>query len=180
MGIWNSLSCGVNSSAMALLFPNIANVMVNTGGNKVSAWKTHHQLQKKRIKIIVLSSAQQGYSTYYDYIKANKLMPFYVSCCHKAKYWHLDRFYKQVGPSIVNIGYCKGEEKRASRQAKKNNKWIKFQFPMLKYSREECKKILRHHGVQASKTGCWFCPKQPNPPEWAIKNIIRDERVQEW
>jgi len=169
--MWNNLSCGVVSIAQALLFPKITNVMVNTGGNKMSAWKTHNQLQHKRIRIIVLSSAVAGYPSYYHYIKGEGLMPFYVSCCYKAKEMHLDRFYRAVAPAVVNIGFCKGEERRAERLARKDRPWRKFNFPMLNYTREECEKILRANDVMASSTYCWFCPKGPNPPEWAVKSL---------
>ena len=108
----------------------------------------------------------------YDYIFKNKLMPFYKSCCDKAKHSHLERFFRAIGPVIINVGFSEGEERRAQRLAKKKTKWFSFNFPMLGFSREQCEKILRAHKVEARKTGCWFCPKQPNPPEWAIKNII--------
>ena len=167
MGIWNNLSCGVKSTAMALTFPKITNVMVNTGGNKVTAWKTHNQLQHKRIRIIVLSSAVGGYSTYYEYVRKNGLVPFYVSCCYKAKEMHLDRFYRTQAPAIVNIGFIKGEENRAERLSKKNTKWRKFNFPMLEFTQEQCEKILRTHNIDAESSYCWFCPKGENPPKWA-------------
>lgn len=171
MTLYNNLSCGVISTAQALIFPKLTNVMVNTGGNKRSAWRTHNQLQHKRIRIIVLSSAVGGYSSYYEYIKAEGLMPFYVSCCYKAKEMHLDRFYRAIAPAVVNVGFCKGEEKRADRLAKKNTSWRKFNFPMLKYTREECEKILRAHDVEATSSYCWFCPKGENPPEWAVNSL---------
>ncbi|MHA2054540.1 MAG: hypothetical protein ACW99F_13170 [Candidatus Hodarchaeales archaeon] len=167
MRIWNNLSCGVKSTAMALKFPKITNVMVNTGGNKIHSWKTHNQLQHKRIRIIVLSSAVGGYPTYYDYIRVNGLVPFYVSCCYKAKEMHLDRFYRAVGPAIVNVGFIKGEEDRATRLSKKNTSWRKFNFPMLDYTQEQCEKILRANDVQAQSSFCWYCPKGENPPKWA-------------
>jgi len=171
MRIWNELSGGVCSTAQALLFPKIPNVIVNTGGNLPTAWRTVNQLRKKRITIITLSSAVQGYPTYYDYIRKNGLVPFYVSCCEKGKERHLNRFFKTIGPVTVNVGFTKGEEARAERLKKKNCKWYKFQFPMLKYTREQCEKILRFHDIQASKTGCWFCPKGPNPPRWAVEPL---------
>ena len=171
MRVWNNLSCGVISTAQALIFPKITNVMVNTGGNKKTAWKTHNQLQHKRIRIIVLSSAVGGYGSYYEYVKAEGLMPFYMSCCYKAKEMHLDRFYRAVAPAIVNVGFCKGEEARAERLTKKNTRWRKFQFPMLDYTRGQCEKILKANDVQAVSSYCWFCPKGPNPPEWAVKSL---------
>ena len=100
-------------------------------------------------------------------------MPFYVSCCYKAKEMHLDRFYRSVAPAIVNVGFCKGEEKRAERLSKKSTNWRKFNFPMLKYTRDECEKINQSHGIEAISSYCWFCPKGPDPPEWAIKQIIK-------
>lgn len=175
--MWNNLSCGVVSTAQALLFPKVTNVMVNTGGNLPFAWKTHNQLQHKRIKIIVLSSAVGGYSSYYEYIKNEGLMPFYQSCCYKAKEMHLDRFYYSLAQSsVVNVGFCKGEEKRARRLEKLNKPWRRFNFPMLKYTREECEKILRHHDVQAISSYCWFCPKGPNPPKWATDALLARAR----
>lgn len=164
--MWNNLSCGEASTAQALLFPKITNVMVNTGWNKPQAWRTHNQLQHKRIRIIVLSSAVAGYATYYDYVRKEGLVPFYVSCCYKAKEMHLDRFYRAVAPAIVNVGFCKGEEDRAERLAKKNTKWRKFNFPMLKYTKEQCRKIMKAHDVEATSSYCWGCPKGPNPPKW--------------
>ena len=165
--MWNELSCGVESTAMALRFPKLPNVMVNTGGNLPTAWKTLNQLRHKRIRVVVLSSAVQGYASYYDYIRKNGLVPFYMSCCDKAKHRHLNRFFNIIGPVLVNVGFTQGEEKRAKRLKKKETKLIKFRFPMLTYTREQCEKILRSKGVVAHKTGCWFCPKGPNPPKWA-------------
>lgn len=169
--MWNNLSCGVISTAQALLFPKVPNVMVNTGGNGPLAWRTHNQLQRRGIRIIVLSSAVQGYPTYYDYIRKRGLVPFFVSCCHKAKERHLDRFYRAVGPAIVNVGFAKGEEKRGERLEKKNTSWRTFKFPMLEYTRDQCEKILRTHDVTASSTYCWFCPKGANPPKWATEPL---------
>ena len=45
MRVFNSLSCGVCSTAMALIYPKIPNVMVYTGGNYTRAWKTFKQLK---------------------------------------------------------------------------------------------------------------------------------------
>lgn len=166
MRVYNNLSGGVGSTAQALRFPKIPNVMVNTGGNKRQAWRTVQQLRRKRIMVIVLSSAVGGYATYYEYLMNGGLMPFYRSCCDKAKEEHLDRFYRVVAPVIVNVGFTKGEEKRAKRLAKKNTSWRKFAFPMLDFTREQCEKILRVKKVEAKSTYCWFCPKGPNPPPW--------------
>lgn len=53
---WNNLSGGVCSSAMALMFPKVPNVIVNTGGNYPWAWRNVHKLRRMGIKVIVLSS----------------------------------------------------------------------------------------------------------------------------
>lgn len=151
MRVYNSISGGTCSSAMALIHRN-PSVIVNTGGNPPEAWINIHLLQRKRIPIIVLSSFTQGYPTYYDYIKNEKLKPFYKSCNHKAKRIHLDRFYKSVSPVTVNIGLIKGEEDRVT--AFKNTNSIRYRFPMLTFTREQCEKILRVHGLSVIKTGC--------------------------
>ena len=174
MRIWNNLSGGVVSTAQALIFPKVPNVMVNTGGNKKHAWRTVQQLRglRKGITIIVLSSAVGGHATYFEYLMDGGLMPFYCSCCDKGKEEHLDRFHNTHLPVTVNVGYCKGEEKRAARLEKKNTKGRKFSFPMLEYSREECEKILRFNKIEASSTYCWFCPKGKNPPPWTKDKML--------
>jgi len=144
---------------MALIYPKIPNVIVNTGGNYPHVWETIRQLKVKRIKVIVLGSPNKGFSTYYDYIAGENLKPFYKSCSDKAKQQHLHNFAKIVGPLQYNIGFVKGEEDRVIEF--ENTKWAPYGFPMLSFTREQCKKILRAHGVEARKTGCWFCGKQP-------------------
>ena len=159
MRFFNSISGGIYSTVMALLFPKVPCVIVNTGGNYPSAWETIHQLKNKGIKIIVLSSPNKEFPTYYEYIKAENLKPFYKSCSDKAKQRHLNNFFKIVGPAYINIGITKEEKKRIENF--KNKNWAIYCFPMLKYTREQCEKILRTNGVTAHKTGCWFCGKQP-------------------
>jgi hypothetical protein len=172
--MWNNLSGGVCSSAMALLFPKVPNVIVNTGGNYPWAWRNVHKIRNKRIKVIVLSSMVKSYPTYFDYIRKEKLMPFYMSCCDKAKEKHLDQFYITLpGRQTVNVGFCEGEEKRAERLSKKDTKWRKFNFPVLEYPREHLKKIVLKAGLDAKRTGCWFCPKQENPPKWAVDKFTK-------
>jgi len=159
MRTYNSVSGGTCSSAMALTYPQFPAVIVNTGGNLAEAWENIYRLQKKRITVIVLSSFVQGYPTYYDYIKNEKLKPFYRTCNHKAKRMHMDRFYKAVAPCTVNIGLIKGEEARA--EEFKNHSGIRYNFPMLSFTREQCEKILKANGLKVIKSGCYFCPKQP-------------------
>lgn len=175
--MWNNVSGGDPSVAMALLFPKVPCVIVNTGGNYPWAWRQINKLQHKGITVIAISSHQGGYPTYFDYLWKSNKIPFFKGCCHRGKEMHLDRFYKTIpGTVIVNVGFLKGEEKRAERLARKNTKKRKFNFPMLTYTREQCVKILKINGLNSNpKTGCWFCPKQPNPPDWAIKAIISEE-----
>jgi len=176
--MWNNISGGDCSTAMALRFPKVPCVIVNTGGNYPQALRQVHKLQQRRHTIIMLSSFQEGYLTYFDYVWKRNKIPFYVSCCHRGKEMHLDRFYKALpGDHVVNIGFIKGEERRAERLSRHNTKKRKFNFPMLDFTREQCEKFIRAKRMEpiGDKTGCWFCPKQPNPPEWAVKGIISDE-----
>lgn len=175
--MWNNISGGDCSTAMALLNPKVPCVIVNTGGNYPWAWRQIEKLRKKRITIITLSSSQQGYPTYFDYVWKSNKIPFFKGCCERGKDRHLDRFYKTIpGHVTVNVGFIKGEESRAERLARLNTKKRKFNFPMLTYTREQCEKILKKNGFDSvPRTGCWFCPKQDNPPEWAIKAIISKE-----
>ena len=167
--MWNNYSGGVCSTAMALIYPKIPNVIVNTGGNYPWAWRNVHKLRQERHKVIVLSSFVQGYPTYFEYIRKNELMPFYMTCCSKAKDMHLDYFYNTIpGKQVVNIGFIKGEERRAERLAEKNTRHRIFNFPMLDYERDTLVKFIEDRGYIAKKTGCWFCPKQENPPEWVL------------
>ena len=159
MRMYNSVSGGVCSSAMALTYPKFPSVIVNTGGNLPEAWDNIYKLQKKRITILVLNSFTQGYPTYYDYIKNEKLKPFYMSCSDRAKQVHLNRFFKTVTPCTVNIGLIRGEEDRVKNF--KNHHGIRYNFPMLNFTREQCEKILRANDLQVVKSGCYFCPKQP-------------------
>lgn len=147
---------------MALLYPKIPCVTVNTGGNYPEAWKTIHQLQKKGIKTIVLSSFQGGYPTYYDYLVAGDHIPYIVSCSYRAKQMHLNRFYKTIAPVTVNIGLTVDEEERTENFSSDNS--IKYNFPLIEhgYTRELCAKVLKRYDVEAKKSGCWFCGKQPN------------------
>jgi len=176
--MWNNISGGDCSTAMALLFPAHPCVIVITGGNYPQALRQVNQLQQEGHTVIALSSFQGGYPTYFDYLWKSNKIPFYMGCCHRGKDMHLDRFYKTIpGRQVVNIGFIKGEETRAERLSRKNTKKRVFNFPMLEYTREQCEKIIRSKGLEpiGTKTGCWFCPKQPNPPDWAIKAIISEE-----
>ena len=164
---FNNISGGVCSSAMALLYPKIPCVIVDTGANYPEVWKTINQLRHKRIRIITLGSAIHDYSSYYDFVEKNHKKPFYTSCSEWAKQRHLDRFYKTISPVTVNIGYIKGEENRAEQANKYSTKSVRYNFPMLNYTREECIKIINKHNIiTAPKTGCWFCGKK-KPEDWA-------------
>lgn len=159
---------------MALMYPKIPNVIVNTGGNYPWAWRNVNKLRQNGIKVIVLSSFNNGHPTYFEYLRKEDLKPFYVSCCHRAKDRHLDYFYNTIpGKQVVNIGFIKDEEKRAARLEKKNTKHRVFNFPMLDYDRETLEKFVLDRGYDAKKTGCWFCPKQPNPPKWVLDKFTR-------
>lgn len=172
MRVYNSVSGGTCSTAMALVNPKFPNVIVNTGGNLPEAWENIYRLQKKRLTIIVLNSFVQGYPTYYDYIKNEKLKPFYKSCNHKAKRLHMDRFYKTIAPCTVNIGLIKGEEDRA--EEFENHNGIRYNFPMLSFTREQCEKILKANDLKIIKTGCWFCAKQPLSSWMWLKEVHPD------
>lgn len=174
--VFNNFSGGVCSTAMALLNRKIPNVLVNTGGNYPEVWETVRQLKRRRIKIIVLGSPNKNYPTYYDYIAAENLKPFFKSCSDKAKQRHLDAFYRIVGPCIVNIGYVAGEENRVARF--KNTPEITYNFPMLPFTREDCSNILRRFDVEACKSGCWFCPKQPKS-SWEILRRTHPDKYEE-
>ena len=188
MIVWNELSGGVCSTAMAIVTgKKVPNVMVNTGGNYPWALKRTHKLIKDRYKVIVLSSFTEGYATYFDYIRKNELMPFYVSCCAKAKDRHMNKFFNNLGHSRVNVnvGFIEGEEDRAERLVENHQtKRIRFHFPMLSYNRIQCEKLLRGAGFKPNapqnpvgqqffKSGCFFCPKQPNPPEWVKSKMVQ-------
>jgi len=175
---WNSVSGGNCSVAMALLHPKNPCLIVNTGGNLDEALNQIYELQKRRHTIIVLSSFQQGYPTYYDYIKKEKLKPFYRSCNHKAKRQHMDRFFKAVAPVTVNIGLTKGEEGRA--EAFNSNWKVRYRFPMLSYTREQCEKIIRSKGMTPLETrsGCYFCGKQPKS-SWSWLKENHPDKYQE-
>ncbi len=176
--MWNNISGGDCSVALALLNPDVPCVFVVTGGANPLALRNINQLQQKGHTVIALSSMQGGYNTYFDYLwKCNKI-PFYNGCCYRGKDWHLDRFYNIIpGPVTVNIGFIQGEDHRARRLAEKNTDKRKFNFPMLTFTREQCEKVIKAHDMKpiGYQTGCWFCPKGDNPPEWAIKGIISPE-----
>ena len=178
MASYNSLSGGNISVAMALLYPKLTNVMINTGGNLLEVWKRLSELQLMRIKIIVISSFIGGYQSYYDYIKNENLLPFYMSCNYKAKRLHMNRFYGILAPCTVNIGLTAGEEDR--RDEFQSTDGIRYNFPMIKYTREECEKILRAHDLVPLETrsGCWFCPKQPRS-SWIRLRKVHPELYQE-
>ena len=176
--MWNNISGGDCSIAMALLNPDVPCVFVVTGGAHPSALKNINELQHRGHAVIALSSFQGGYNTYFDYLwKCNKI-PFYNGCCHRGKDMHLDRFYNTIpGKSTINIGFIEGEEHRAERLKAKDTLKRRFNFPMLTFTREQCEKVIRSNGMTpiGHQTGCWFCPKGDNPPEWAIKGIISPE-----
>lgn len=169
----NCLRGGECSSAMALLYPKIPNIVINTGGNYDEAWTTIYQLQKKGLKILVISSYLQGKPTYYDYIKDDKL-PFYKSCSHKAKQIHFNKLASIFRPVVYNIGIVKSEEKRIG-EWKDPPSFISYNFPMLRYTRLECRKILNKHNITASKSGCWFCGKQPKESWLRLKEDYPDK-----
>lgn len=163
---------------MALLYPKIPCVIVDTGGNYWQAWENIRRLRVKGHRIIVLASLNKHYPYYYDYIKAEDLKPFYKSCSHKAKQHHLDYFYRTVGPAIVNIGLTIEEKNR--KDEFKNDKWIKYNFPLIKheYTREMCEKLLRKNRMLILKTGCWFCGKQPRE-SWERLRVDEPDKYQE-
>jgi len=167
---------------MALLHPKIPNIVVNTGGNLPEAWDTIYQLQKKGLKILTISSFLQGYPTYYEYIKEDKV-PFYKSCSHKAKQIHLNKLASIFRPITYNIGIVQGEKERVDEWGDPPS-FIKYNFPMLTYTREQCEKVLRTHGVTANKSGCWFCGKQPKSSwEWLKEthpDKFEEARVKGW
>jgi len=176
--LWNHISGGDCSTAMALLFPKVPCVIALTGGDYPQALRQINQLQQKGHTIIAIASMQGGYQSYFDYLWKSNKIPFFKGCCSRGKEMHLDRFHKTIpGTSIVNIGFIKGEEGRAERLSRQDTKKRKFNFPMLSYTREQCEKIIRSNSMEPlkSRTGCWFCPKGDNPPEWAIKAIISPE-----
>jgi len=169
--IFNNVSGGVCSTAMALLYPKIPCIVVNTGANYPEAWRAIKQLQDRGHKIIVLSSFIGGYPTYYEYIKGEELIPFIVSCSYKAKQSHLNKFYNAIGPVTVNVGITADEEQRTA--AFTDSKMIKYNFPLVThgYTREMCETILDKYGVKARKSGCWFCGKQPKKSwAWLFEN----------
>jgi len=184
--MWNELSGGVCSTAMSIATgKKVPNVTVNTGGNYPWALRRMHKLTQDGYKVIMLSSFTEGYATYFDYIRKNELMPFYVSCCAKAKENHLNKFFNNIpGRHTVNVGFIMGEEKRADNLVDNHQtKKIRFNFPMLSYNRIQCEKLLRGSGFtpdkpenpvgqQFFKSGCWFCPKQDNPPEWVKTKMM--------
>lgn len=161
---------------MSLILPKFPAIIVNTGGNLPEAWENIYKLQKKRIKIIVLNSFTQGYPTYYDYIKNERLKPFYMSCSDRAKQAHLNRFYKAITPCTVNIGFIKGEEDRA--KVFKNHNGIRYNFPMLKYTREHCEKVMRLNKMNLIKSGCYFCAKQ-SKASWLLLKENHPEKYAE-
>lgn len=179
---WNEISGGSPSVAMAIITTRkTPNVTVWTGGGLPWALKRMWRLRQLKYKVIMLSSFTAGYSTYFDYIRKNDLKPFYMSCCDKAKERHLNHFFNALtGQILVNVGFIKGDERRAERLRKNHTtKKISFSFPVLDLTRADCEQVLIDHGFKPDnpeadlgerfkKTGCHFCPKQPNPPKWVL------------
>ena len=177
--MWNNVSGGVCSTAMALLYPKVPCVIVDTGGNYPEAWENIRRLRVKRHRVIVLGSLNKSYPTYYEYIKSEELKPFYKSCSDKAKQNHLDYFYRTLpGRQVINIGITNEEASRS--EAFTNTKHLQYRFPLIEkgYTREMCEKLLRKHDMLIIKTGCWFCGKQPNE-SWERLRIEHPDKYQE-
>lgn len=176
--VWNNVSGGTPSVAMALLHPKNPCLVMNTGANLPEAWQQIYELQKRGHKIIVLSSFQGGYPTYYEYIKNKDLLPFYSSCSYRAKIWHWEKFFNTIAPNTVNIGLIKGEEKRLEEF---NSTWkIRYLFPMITYTRKMCEKILRKYDMipLETRSGCWFCGRQPKT-SWKWLKRTHPDKYQE-
>lgn len=176
--MWNHVSGGDCSVAMALKYPKINCVSVITGGGHPLALRNLNELQHRGHRIIFLSSFQGGYNTYFDYLWKGNKIPFYKGCCYRGKEMHLERFYSALpGVHTSNIGFVQGEEDRAKRLKEQETKRHKFNFPILDYTREECEKLIRAKGMKpiGHPSYCWFCPKGDNPPEWAVNGIISEE-----
>lgn len=160
---FNNVSGGTPSTAMALLYPKIPCVMVNTGGNYPEAWENMRRLRADHnIRVIVICSPNKNHPTYYEYIKAEGLKPFYNSCSDKAKQHHLDYFYNTLPGTIhINVGLLPEEPRRVEEFPTTGK--LKYHFPLIEkgYTREICEKILRKHDMLIIKTGCYFCGKQP-------------------
>jgi len=163
---------------MALLHPKNPCLVLLTGGNLEESLMQVYELQKRGHKIISLGSFQAGKPSYYDYIKDNDLKPFYKSCSYRAKIWHWEKFFNTIAPVTVNIGLIKGEEGRA--EDFKSTWKVRYNFPMLKYTRIQCEKILRKHSMKPLETrsGCYFCGKQPKE-SWEWLRVHHPDQYQE-
>jgi len=143
----------------------IVNIIVNTGGNLPEVWQRIGWLKRHRYPVIIIGSYNKDHPSYYEYIKKEGLKPFYLSCSDKAKQRHLDAFAKYMEIDICRIGYTKEDAGRV-----KHFKNIeRYEFPLLNLTREEAENKLREYGLEPlpTRTGCWFCPKQPKASkEW--------------
>jgi len=167
-----SFGAGVNSTALLFLlrdleYPLDEVVFADTGAELPETYQYLEKIQKfckgNKIKFTVVKNKESIYDWYYRHRK----IPTWKtrSCTDLFKIRPIRRYLRKRYKSdiVLYIGISYEEKHRA----KENNvKYIKNSFPLIehKIDRVKCEEIILSHGFDVpAKSGCYFCPFQP---EW--------------
>ena len=182
MNKYLSMGFGVNSVAMYLLLQD--------QGINFEAIYSHHGadwpetleyatmfIKKYPVKILIpqVSRPFKGdrkiWNKLINYCDDRKIIPFqYPRWCSVD--WKKNPISKYaIKPCIMYIGYDTGEKKRA--KIKKKGR-IEYKWPLINagMNREDCKKLIKSHGLQVPpKSGCFICPFQRKEQWLRLKKI---------
>jgi len=168
-----SYGAGVNSTALLFLlldleYPLDDVVFADTCAELPETYKYLRKVEKfckkEGIKFIIVKNKESIYEWYYRH----KKIPIWKtrSCTDLFKIRPMRRYFKSEykGEKIVLYMGISYEEKWRVKES--NVKYVVNKFPLVeqKIDREKCKEIILSHGFEIpEKSGCFFCPFQP---EW--------------
>jgi len=164
---------GVNSTALLFLLidlrlPLNEVVFADTGAELPDTYqyikqKIYPFCENNKIKFTVVRNKESIYDWYYKHRK----IPTWKtrSCTDLFKIRPIRRYLKRKYKNniVLYIGISYDEKHRAKES---DVSYIKNKFPLveLKIDRKKCEEIILSHGFEVPvKSGCYFCPFQP---EW--------------
>ena len=170
---------GVNSTA--LLFYLIDNdydidevIFADTGAELPETYRYIRKIinycDKNDIKFSIVMNDTDIYTWYWNHRKIpvrNRR-----SCSDLFKIRPIYRYLRRLNAKqvVAYLGIAYDEKKRAKESSRK---YIKNVYPLVenKINREECKQIIHSHGFQIPpKSGCYFCPFQPERSWYYLLN----------
>jgi len=176
-----SFGGGVNSTALLFFlidnnFPLDEIIFADTGAELPETYKHINKIQefckRNKIKFTIVKNEVGIYEWYWKH----KKIPTWNrrSCTDIFKIRPIRRYLKERYSKekfVMYIGISYDERQRAK---KSNVKYIKNRYPLIEngIDRKRCEKIIISHGFKVPpKSGCYFCPFQPEERwEWLLKN----------